>query len=210
MAKIFAMKYNNGFNRFLFFFLCVPILLSCGDDDGTNFNDDDVIQTDDGSSGTDDDPVLAEGLEIFDAEKVYDGLILVNDASANRVYLLDKAATVVYEWNLNGKRLGNDVFLLPDGQLLANLESETPEITLGGFGGVLALIQPNGELSWSYEYSSADHIAHHDAELLPNGNILFLTWEKKTVEEGNEVGFTPDTEVIYDAVFEIGRGVAAN
>lgn len=144
-----------------------------------------------------------EGLEVFDADKVYNGYILVNDAGANRVYLMDKTTEIIHEWDLAGKRLGNDAFLLDNGKLLVMLEAENPQITLGGFGGVIALLDKNGTIEWSYEYSDENHIAHHDAEMLPNGNILFLTWERKSIEEAQMIGFSSDTEIIYDAVFEI-------
>lgn len=144
-----------------------------------------------------------EGLEVFDGDKVYDGLILVNDASANSVYLMDKTTEIIYEWDLNGKRLGNDAFLLDDGRLLAMFESETPILTLGGFGGLLSLLDKDGNTEWSYEYSNENHIAHHDAEMLPNGNILFLSWEKKSLEQATQIGFSGGTEIIYDAILEI-------
>ncbi|MFK7814650.1 MAG: aryl-sulfate sulfotransferase [Maribacter sp.] len=144
-----------------------------------------------------------EGLEVFDGGKVYDGLILVNDASANSVYLMDKTTEIVYDWNLNGKRLGNDAFLLDDGRLLAMFEDENPQISLGGFGGLLSLLDKDGNTEWSYEYSNENHIAHHDAKMLPNGNILFLSWEKKSSEEASQIGYSLDTEIIYDAVLEI-------
>lgn len=94
-------------------------------------------------SSEDNDPIstinfpIKEGLEVFNAEKVYDGLVLINDASANRVYLMDKTTDVIHEWNLNEKRLGNDAKLLDDGKLLSMFESVNPEITLGGYGGLL-------------------------------------------------------------------------
>jgi hypothetical protein len=144
-----------------------------------------------------------EGLEVLAGKKVYDGFILVNDAASNRVYLMDKTTTLIHEWNLDGKRLGNDAALLNDGKLLAMLESESPDITLGGFGGVLEIINKDGNAEWSYEYSNEEHIAHHDSEMLPNGNILFLSWEKKSVADANEIGFSAGTQIIYDAVLEI-------
>lgn len=197
------MKFNRTLYALLVLFAACMTLFSCNSDDTNSLEDDDIIQSDDDTSAADDDISLVEGLEIFDPEKVDDSLILVNDASANSVYLMDKSATVVYTWDLKGKRLGNDAFLLPNGQLLAMLESENPEITLGGFGGVIQLIESDGEVTWSYEHSSADFIAHHDAEILPNGNILFLSWEKKSMEEAIEIGFSPGTQIIYDAVLEI-------
>ncbi|WP_298501990.1 aryl-sulfate sulfotransferase [uncultured Maribacter sp.] len=146
---------------------------------------------------------IKEGLEVFKSNKVYDGLILVNDASANRVYLMDKTTNILHEWDLNGKRLGNDAFLLNDGRLLAMFESENPKLTLGGFGGIISLLDKNGTVEWSYEYSNENQIAHHDAEMLPNGNILFLSWEKKSIEQANQIGFSAGTEIIYDAIIEI-------
>jgi len=160
-------------------------------------------------NGDDDSPTntiifpVKEGLEVFDGSKVYDGFVLVNDASANRVYLMDKTTSIIHEWNLNGKKLGNDAFLLDDGRLLAMLETENPEITLGGNGGIISLIDKDGNVEWSYEYSDENHIAHHDAEILPNGNIIFLTWQRKSEEEAIQAGYAQETEVIYDAILEI-------
>lgn len=144
-----------------------------------------------------------EGLEVFNPEKVDNSYILVNDASTNRVYLMDKTTEIKHEWNLNGQRLGNNAFLLPNGKLLAMLESTMPEITLGGFGGVISILDKDGKVEWTYEHSNDQHIAHHEAIQLPNGNILFLSWEKKSAEEANAIGFSAGTQIIYDAVLEI-------
>lgn len=144
-----------------------------------------------------------EGLEVFDPAKVDDNYILVNDASTNRVYLMDKTTEIIHEWNLNGQRLGNNAFLLPNGKLLAMLEAQNPEITLGGFGGVISILDKDGNAEWTYEYSNEDHVAHHEAIQIPNGNILFLSWEKKSAEEASAIGFSAGTQIIYDAVLEI-------
>ena len=171
---------------FVLFSLCA----SCGDDDTQEVDEIPIAMDDDNPSEDDDGPTqdddeigqTTEGLEVLNPDLVYDGYILVNDALANRVYLMDKQAEVIYEWNLDGKRLGNDVHLMPDGRLLAMLESDDPQIELGGFGGLLAILDKDGTVEWSFEYSSEDYIAHHDAVMLPNGNILLMTWERKTLE----------------------------
>ncbi len=144
-----------------------------------------------------------EGLEVFNPEKVDDNFILVNDASSNRVYLMDKTTEVIHEWNLNGQRLGNNAYLLPNGKLLAMLESESAEITFGGFGGIITLLDKDGNAEWTYEYSNENHVAHHEAIQLPNGNILFQTWEKKSIEEANAIGFSEGTQLVLDAILEI-------
>lgn len=203
------MSFKNYILKLLCF-LFLSATISCSNDSEVT---DDNSQTDDDSQvddTEDPDPDVSviefpdkEGLEVFNASKVYDGYILVNDAGANRVYLMDKTTEIIHEWDLDGKRLGNDAFLLENGKLLIMLEAENPEITLGGFGGVLAIMDKNGTIEWSFEYSNENHIAHHDLELLPNGNILFLSWEKKSAEQAEMIGFSQETEIIYDAVLEI-------
>lgn len=181
----------------VFLALLSPTLISCTDED-------DAIVEEPSRTGIDPDEIPdVEGLEFLNPSLVYDGYILVNDASANRVYLMDKTTQVVFEWNLNGKRLGNDAHLLPNGKLLAVLESDNPKINIGGFGGLLAIIDKDGAYDWSYEYSTDTEIAHHDAEMLPNGNVLFMAWIKKTPEEAAEIGFSEQSEIIYDALIEI-------
>jgi hypothetical protein len=47
------------------------------------------------------------------------------------------------------------------------------------------------ELIWSFNYSSPGHHHHHDIEPMPNGNILIIAWEKKSVEEALAAGRDP-------------------
>lgn len=188
-----------------FFFIAFSI--SCNKDDDKSVVEEPIQMEDDDPVATDDDitppPTEIEGLEVLNPALVYDGYILVNDAAANRVYLMDKGVNIVYEWDLDGKRIGNDVHLMPNGKLLAMLEASDSHIQFGGSGGVLAILDQNGEEEWSFEYSSENHIAHHDAVMLPNGNILLMTWEKKSKEEAENAGYALGTAAVYDAILEI-------
>ncbi len=141
--------------------------------------------------------------EFFDEAKVDDSYVLVNDAMSNSAYLMDKRSKKLYNFELNDKRIGNDVQLLPDGRLLAMLEVDDPIIKIGGFGGLIQLLGNDGSVQWSFEYSSEDYIAHHDAELLPNGNIIFQIWERKTAEEALDGGYSLDVDVFPDGILEI-------
>jgi hypothetical protein len=134
---------------------------------------------------------------------VDDNYILVNDARNNFVYLMDKTAKVVHQWNLNGGDLGNDCFLLPNGKLLAMVESEDPTLLLGGYGGKLELLDSNGTVEWSFIHSTDDYIIHHDAEMLPNGNVLIMTWERRTKEEATANGYSLDVELFPDGLIEV-------
>lgn len=139
----------------------------------------------------------------FNSATASSGYVLMNDAAANRVFLMTRNSEIVYEWDMDGRRLGNDVRLLPNGQLLGMLEAENPQITIGGFGGRLALINPDGSESFSFDYSTDDVILHHDAEILPNGNILTMIWERKSAQEATDAGYELNVEVFPDGLIEI-------
>ena len=141
-------------------------------------------------------------VEVFNANKVDENYILVNDAAANRVYLMDKEARLLYEWTLTNN-IGNDVFLLPNGKLLASLESDNPQIKLGGKGGRLQFIDPDGTVDWDFIYSSLDGETHHDVELLPNGNIIAMVWEERSSIDALQAGFSLDTNVVVESIIEV-------
>lgn len=141
-------------------------------------------------------------VEVLIEDKLDDNYILVNDASNNRVYLMSKEAELLYEWTLSNN-IGNDVFLLPSGNLLASLESDDPKIKLGGKGGRLQIVAPDGTLKWDFIYSSNDGETHHDAELLPNGNVLAMVWSRRTTEDAVSAGFMLDEDVFPESIIEI-------
>ncbi|CAL67866.1 aryl-sulfate sulfotransferase [Christiangramia forsetii] len=126
-----------------------------------------------------------------------DNYVLVNDAAANRVFLIEKGKSkILNEWNLSSG-IGNDAELLPNGNLLASLIVEDPRFSFGGYGGIVSIISPTGAELWKYEYSSEDYLAHHDVEMLPNGNVLILAWDKKSGNELIENGYGYTNESIY-------------
>ena len=178
-------------------------LSACSSDDGNNTGLPPGTENPDPDGSGGEEIPLVEGLTVYKPSKFYDGYTLVNDAAANRVYLMDKKTSVVFEWNMDGKRLGNDAHLMENGKILAMLEAEDPQIQIGGFGGMLAILDKDGAIEWSYVQSDENQIAHHDLEMLPNGNIIFMSWQKRPEEEATAAGYSGGTPVIYDAVYEI-------
>lgn len=142
-------------------------------------------------------------VEYYYRSLVADGYILVNNANGDKAFLMDKNAELIYDFPLNDKKIGNDVFLMDNGQILANLESDDQKIGLGGQGGILQILDADGTVHWNYEYSSDNYILHHDAEMLPNGNIIVQVWERKTAEKAQNAGSGLTVDVFPDAVIEI-------
>ncbi|MEP0132471.1 MAG: aryl-sulfate sulfotransferase [Eudoraea sp.] len=183
------------------------VVLSCKNDDSFNIEPEtteDPDSTDDSNSGEDEDTaaVFDGSTDFINPDLVFDSYILVNDANSNRAFLIDKNANLLFEWPL-GNNIGNDVFLLPDNRLLAILEADTPLITFGGKGGKIQFIQKDGTIDWNFDYSTEDYITHHDVELLPNGNIIALVWERMPVQVAIVNGSVHNRDIYTEAIIEI-------
>ncbi len=146
---------------------------------------------------------VAGNVEFFNKDLVDDNYVLVNDARYNFVYIMDKNANVIHQWNLRGGDLGNDCSLLPNGKLLAMVESDDPKLLLGGFGGKIELLDKHGNAEWSFTHSTDNYIIHHDAEMMPNGNILIMTWERRSLEEASYNGYQLNVELFPDGIIEV-------
>ncbi|MGB5700608.1 aryl-sulfate sulfotransferase [Muriicola sp.] len=191
---------------------CILILLgflilpSCAKEEAPILPEEEVVVEDPGieepADPMEEPPVYMGEIQTLNANLVYDGLILVNDAGNNRAFLMDKEAKLVHEWPLSNK-LGNDAFLEADGRLLASLETDDPKITLGGQGGILQFIAADGSIEWNFNYSSEAAETHHDAELLPNGNVLAMVWERRTQEVAANAGSNSQVDIFPEAIIEV-------
>ena len=144
----------------------------------------------------------AGDVEVLNSDLVYDGYILINDAGNDRVYLMDKTSSILHEWDLP-TGIGNDVELLADGRLVGIMKAEDPKIEYGGQGGKLQFVNPDSTVEYNFDYSTEEYITHHDVELLPNGNLLTIVWEKKTMAEAEMAGSSLEIDVFPEAIIEV-------
>ena len=159
---------------------CLVILNSCNNDVN------DVIDP-----NPDTEPVtLTDNIVVYNGDLLENGLVLAVENGSTKSYLLDKTGKRVHEWNFDTK-LGNDFEILPDGRAIGMFKVDSPAFSFGGFGGSIRIINPDSSIEWQYDYVSDNYVAHHDVEILPNGNVLFLAWEKidPTVAQNNGVDF---------------------
>ena len=123
------------------------------------------------------------------------GYTLFSPMSTTTSYLIDHDGREVHNWvSPGGHRPGMSAYLLEDGSLLraSNIaQTAVGNFSGGGTAGKVERISWEGDLLWSFEYSSTEYISHHDIEPMPNGNILMIAWEAKTEEEGREAGRNP-------------------
>jgi hypothetical protein len=121
------------------------------------------------------------GLFQYDAG-TSDGYTLLAPTPSTNTYLLDNCGRALHEWP-SGYTPGNSVRLLENGELFRTCRIANTTFPGGGLGGRVQLMDWNGNVMWFYQYSNANHSQHHDAIVLPNGNVLMIAWELKTRAE---------------------------
>ncbi len=123
--------------------------------------------------------------------KAYPGYTLVSPMHSTATYLLDNAGNYVHKWTSTGEP-GRSSYLLENGHMIrASAMMNVGPSTGGGEGGRIEEYDWDGTLVWAYDYYSSTYIAHHDFKVLPNGNVLILAAEKKTLAEVTAAGFKP-------------------
>jgi len=118
---------------------------------------------------------------LFSDENAYDGLTLFAPFSSFDTYLIDNCGEYYKKWE-SDSRLAASVYLAEDGSLYRTAR-QPGNFAAGGIGGKIEQYSWEGELIWEFIYADEDNHMHHDIEILPNGNILAIAWERKTSEE---------------------------
>ncbi|MFT6321951.1 MAG: hypothetical protein ACJAT4_002886 [Granulosicoccus sp.] len=84
----------------------------------------------------------------------------------------------------------------PDGSLYRAGQLINQQIHEGGAGGLIEKYNWENDLLWSFTYNSPTYRAHHDFQVLPNGNILILAWE--VIEKEEVIANGRDTTLLSD------------
>lgn len=117
------------------------------------------------------------------------GYTLFPPGCSSTTYLVDNNGLLVHAWPSEGTP-GLMAYLLENG-LLLRADSVGNGSFDGGGGGRIKKIDWEGNTVWSYTYSSPQRLQHHDLEILPNGNVLFIAWELKTYQQAVAAGRNP-------------------
>ena len=113
------------------------------------------------------------GLTFYDKKRATPGFTLFAPINHNTAYLINIDGKIVHEWEL--QKGGNNLStLLPNGNLLiTELTDEGPALPAGKCGW-LREYSWDGNIVWEHH----DENQHHDARRLPNGNTVYLAWNK--------------------------------
>lgn len=121
-----------------------------------------------------------------------------------KTVIVNMDGDVVHEWDLPDVP-GNYTHLLPSGNLLA--ATRVPDgPMLAAKGGLIQELDWDGNVVWEH----VDDLQHHDFRQLPNGNLIYIAWEKMSAEHVARVKADfeapkPGDTVWADVIREVDR-----
>ncbi|WP_296620874.1 aryl-sulfate sulfotransferase [Marivirga sp.] len=131
------------------------------------------------------------GVLNIDSDQVYDGYTLLTSHETTDTYLINNCGEQVHKWT-SDYYYGNTVELLPNGNLLRATRLNSEYFINGGAGGRIEVLDDESNILWEYDYISPTYRQHHDVVYLPNGNFLFVAWDRKDSAEAVAYGRNPD------------------
>lgn len=120
--------------------------------------------------------------EVDNALKLYTS---VNDA---HTYLINSCGEVINQWVGTGSRKLVS-YLMDNGNLVSAIILNDGSYARPGKTGRLEIVSWDNELLWRIDFTGEQPFGlHHDIEVLPNGNILMLLWDRMSREEAIDMG----------------------
>lgn len=121
-------------------------------------------------------------------------------------YLMNLDGEIVHVWQ--GKESTLHSYLKDDGGIFRlEVDPDFPVFAGGGQAGIIREYGWDGDLEWTFRYVSDQYLTHHDFAVMPNGNILAISWEAKTREQAIEAGrnpeLTPKAGIWPDKIIEV-------
>lgn len=123
----------------------------------------------------------------------WEGYTLYSPLDGAGSYLIDNDGRVIHFWDTDYR--SNISYLQDDGSLMRATSfgnGGNGHYHGGGAGHSIQEVSWDGKVTWEYVYSDEDHLMHHDIAPMPNGNVLLVAWEGKSVEETIAAGRDPE------------------
>ena len=118
-------------------------------------------------------------------------------------YLVNNDSEIIHQWS-HPSRCASTPYLMPDSTLYYPCLITNNYMQIAAAGGRILKYSWDGEIIWDYTWSGMDFIQHHDIEPLPNGNLLILSNERKSMQDAIDRGrINIEGEIWPDMIVEV-------
>ncbi|MFC2148079.1 aryl-sulfate sulfotransferase, partial [Bacteroidota bacterium] len=118
------------------------------------------------------------------------GYVMFQPTESTKTYLINLDGEVIHAWE--GELAIVNQYLKENGNLVRlEVDPDFPTFAAGGQAGRIREYDWDGNILWDFEWADEDELIHHDIELLPNGNILAISYEAKSQKDVLEAGRDP-------------------
>lgn len=151
--------------------------------------------------------------------KVQPGYMLIQEVSdfrdvqkSHKTILMDEYGRVAHRWPTPQRLPETTVtYLLANGNIARTtcaydwleMDGKFPI----GANGTVSIVAPDGSILWEWSNLEFDKEAfHHDIEVMPNGNILAISWHILTAAEAHAIGWRQQGKrerIVLDKIYEI-------
>ncbi len=144
-------------------------------------------------------------LPLAAAAQVLDGLTMYNLINNRTTYLKDNYGQTVNSWTSSYPCYM--AYLLPDSTVW-RMEVWPGSVMRGGpYGGLMRHYDWDRNLIEEFLWSDSNHQQHHDFNVMPNGHVLVVSWDRKTRAQAESLGrrnitgdIWPDEVIEWDPV----------
>ncbi|MFC1888383.1 aryl-sulfate sulfotransferase [Thermodesulfobacteriota bacterium] len=130
---------------------------------------------------------LVDGADAGCGSGPYDGYTLFNPMMSTTTTLIDNDESSMNTWNCSATPASMP-YLMPDCTMVRPAAVSNPDMGGAAAGGRIQKIDWDGSVTWNYIWSNSNHQQHHDIQPMPNGNVLLVSWERKTRTEAIAAG----------------------
>lgn len=119
----------------------------------------------------------------------YESYTLYNTTSSTTARLIDSTGTLVKSWTFTRPPSASMPYLIQPESILVRAQAvSNPSMIGGGYGGNIQKMSWSGTILWNYTAYGTNYQQHHDIEPMPNGNVLYIAWERMTNAEAIAMG----------------------
>ena len=124
-------------------------------------------------------------------------------------YLVDNNQNTINTW-YSDYCVAHTSYMIEDTILVRPGRISPPFFDAGGIGGIIQKYNWQGDVIWETMWANNQYQQHHDIEILPNGNILLISFDRKTQEEViNKGKVAHNGDFWSETIFEI-RPIGTN